>query len=526
MRTQRVFVLGAMIWAALSAAAAANPVVELPQGKLEGRAENGITSFKAIPFAAPPVGPLRWRAPQPPAAWTGTRQADKAGPACVQESIPAAGRDVGPQSEDCLTLNIWAPEKARNLPVMVWIHGGAFRIGAGSQPFYDGAALASQGVVLVSINYRLGRFGFFAHPALKPAGGEAGANYGLMDQIAALKWVQAHISNFGGDPGNVTIFGESAGGASVNYLMVSPPAAGLFQKAIAQSGSGHQIAAAAERPRGGKPALESQGIEFAEAAGLGAAATAAQLRELTADQVLKLGKRAGGLADVGPVIDGQIVPDDIATLFRAGKQHKVPYLAGSNSYEASVLQAFGTDALTVYKGLPAPAAAALKALYQIPDGAGDDVLTPITNQIFGDSAFSAPARDLVRMQAAAGLPAYLYFFDYVSTFRRGKMPGAIHGADVPYVFQTLGEIPLARLLIRDEDRAKAARVSAAWVNFAKTGNPGDGWPAMGAGADPQSDRLLKIGIGVWQAETGFRRAQWDGMTALQAERQKQVSSAP
>ncbi|MBU3969807.1 MAG: carboxylesterase family protein, partial [Alphaproteobacteria bacterium] len=249
--------------------------VETAQGGIVGRRADGVASFKGLPYAAPPVGPLRWRPPQRPAAWTGERDAGQVGAICIQ---PPSNGDPGvgplPMSEDCLTLNVWTPEArgTEPLPVMVWIHGGGYNNGSGTAALYDGARLAKRGVVVVTINYRLGRLGFFDHPALasERAVGEPAANYGVMDQIAALEWVRDNAAAFGGDPGNVTIFGESAGGAAVTQLMVAPSARGLFHRAVVQSGMGRQRSAAMALDRPGRPSAQSRGRAWARGAGLAA----------------------------------------------------------------------------------------------------------------------------------------------------------------------------------------------------------------------------------------------------------------
>ncbi|MCB1693249.1 MAG: carboxylesterase family protein, partial [Pseudomonadales bacterium] len=238
----RFIYLALALMAILAARAyGATPVVTIDTGKVAGESGSGINVYKGIPYAAPPTGNLRWAPPAPAGRRGETLDATEFGPACPQPARPDRGRDFGPQSEDCLTLNVWAPENAANAPVMVWIHGGAFRIGNGGAPFYDGRHFADKGIVFVSINYRLGYLGFFAHPALTAQAGDAPlANYGLMDQVAALKWVQHNIAAFGGDPAQVTIFGESAGASSVLFLMASPEARGLFARAISESGGGFQ----------------------------------------------------------------------------------------------------------------------------------------------------------------------------------------------------------------------------------------------------------------------------------------------
>ena len=265
---------------------------------MAGAAADGVVSWKGVPFAAPPVGDLRWRAPRPAPAWDGVRQASAYANDCMQQPFPSDAAPLGtPPAEDCLYLNVWAPEKpaAAKLPVMVWIHGGGFVNGGSSPAVYDGSHFARRGVVFVSFNYRLGRFGFFAHPALtqEAAGGPLG-NYGYLDQIAALRWVQKNVAAFGGDPGNVTLFGESAGGGSVNTLMISPLAKGLFHKAIVQSGGGRAGGVMAMRHArqpgpDGSPSGEANGLAFAKLAGVTGedAAALAALRKLPAADVVR-----------------------------------------------------------------------------------------------------------------------------------------------------------------------------------------------------------------------------------------------
>ncbi len=255
-------------------ASTSDPEVRIAQGRLIGRQTDDIQAFKAIPFAAPPVGPMRWRPPAPAPGWNDVRDAGEVGAICVQ--APSNG-DPGvgplPMAEDCLTLNIWRPvARGASLPVMVWIHGGGYNNGSGTPALYDGSNLARRGVVLVTINYRLGRLGFFDHPSLavERVAGEPAANYGVMDQIAALEWVRDNIAAFGGDPGQVTIFGESAGAVAVTQLMIAPRARGLFHRAVVQSGLGRQRSALLSQDRPGRPSAQSLGVAFSRAAGLGA----------------------------------------------------------------------------------------------------------------------------------------------------------------------------------------------------------------------------------------------------------------
>jgi para-nitrobenzyl esterase len=382
-------------------------------------------------------------------------------------------------SEDCLTLNIWRPAAAKlgdKLPVMVWIYGGAFVSGAGSTAVYDGTHFAEQGVVLVSFNYRLGRFGFFAHPALDAGPGPIG-NYGLMDQIAALKWVKANIASFGGDPKNVTIFGESAGAVSVNYLMVSPAAKGLFAKAIAESGFGRSM----PHPLGGEGSAEQAGQAFAEANDvIGGAdpATAAALRALPAD---KLNAPVGGLTAPGhpdPILDGQILTSGISQAFAKGDEAQVPYLEGGNSYEASLFPQVAqmADAVIARAGDPEK----VKAAY------GNEAPDEIARQLTTDTLITEPDRYLARQMAKQGLPVFVYRFSYVPASIRATAFGAAHGAEVPYVFSTLPTHPVSYggrdfPAATPDDQKVSDAMHAYWVAFAKTGDPasagGPAWPA-------------------------------------------------
>ena len=488
---------------ALTAGAAFADVARTTSGPVEGDGADGVLIFKGIPYAAAPIGDLRWRAPQPPAAWNTPRQATAFGPRCLQPQRRDRPGEAGPTSEDCLYLNVWTPSLTGQRPVMVWIHGGAFRIGSGSMAVYDGTRFAQGGVVLVTLNYRLGRFGFFAHPALAAANPEdARGNYGLMDQVAALEWVKRNIAAFGGDPTNVTVFGESAGGSSVLHLLTSPKANRLFQKAIVESGGGHQIDRRLDSARGTREALTQQGVEWAN--GLGIASDAAALRSVPADRVLGDGQLSAGLNEVGPVIDGEWVLADPGERFAHGDFVKVPLLIGSNSYEASVLAAFGSSATRLLDGL-GEQAAGLRALYA--GVAKDD--TQLADQAFGDSAFGSGARFVARSVAAQAQPAYLYHFDYVAEKRRGRVPGAGHGSEIPYVFDSTDKLPsIVQMFVTPEDVAMADTLNRYWINFAKTGDPnGSGlphWPRYGA----DSDELLLIRPKI-EAVAHFRAPQLD-----------------
>ncbi|HTX49524.1 MAG TPA: carboxylesterase family protein [Caulobacteraceae bacterium] len=462
----------------LAACVANAAVVHTRQGDVAGVTVGSVESFKGVPFAAPPVGDLRWRPPQPAAPWNGVRTADAFGPVCMQAARGPFSRMN--MSEDCLTLNVWRPANARpgaGLPVMVWIYGGAFIQGGSAVPFYDGAKFARDGVILVSFNYRLGRFGFFAHPALDRGRGPIG-NYGLMDQIAALKWVKRNIAAFGGDPDNVTIFGESAGAISVNYLMISPAAKGLFAKAISESGFGRSV----PRPlTGGDRSAEAIGRDFAAAQGVKGddAAAAAALRALPAEA---LNAPVTGLTDPSlpnPMLDGQIITGGIAQGFARGDEAHVPYLEGGNSYEASLFPKVGDypDPVIARAGDPAKVIAAY----------GGQAPPEVAREVETDFLITEPDRNLGRQMAKQGLPAFVYHFSYVPAAARPTSFGAAHGSEIPYVFDNLSDVPVtygARQIpaATPGDHEIATAMHAYWVAFAKTGDPdsagGPAWPRV------------------------------------------------
>lgn len=446
-----------------AASAATQPVAHTPSGDLRGRREGSANVFRGAPYALPPTGDLRWRAPQPFPAWSGVREATafgpsapQAGPADVTDVVSIGGAPE-PTDEDCLTLNLWTPaETSGPAPVMVWLHGGSNRMGAGSLPFYDGGAFARDGVVLVSVNYRLGQLGFFAHPALTAEAGadEALGNQALQDQIAALEWVRDHISAFGGDPANVTLFGESAGGLDILALMTTQRARGLFHKAIVQSGGGWLPATPLKT-------AHERGVAAATALGLNTP-DAAALRALAPEDLTAI---EGAF---GPVIDGRLLDRDPISAFARGDFADVPLMIGVNSGEDSLLNYGG--GLKRFGQLIKPNAK-LAALY--PQANGDE--EQLIRLGFRDFAFAAPARWVASRPRRSKV--WLYAFDYVEEARRETMPRANHAAEIFHVFETLGHRPDGAPPETEADRAVSAALHARWVDFAKTGAPGANWPA-------------------------------------------------
>ena len=465
-------------------------VVAAPAGAIEGRTADSVEAFRGIPYAAAPVGPLRWRPPQPAVAWSGPRPALAFGNDCPQHPLPAA-IDPGsgqPMSEDCLYLNVWAPaaNKARR-PVMVWIHGGGFTIGSGALAASDGARLAHRGVVVVTLNYRLGRFGFFAHPAItRDHPGEATGNYGIMDQIAALRWVGRNIAAFGGDPAKVTIFGESAGGGSVLALMGSPMARGLFRAAIVESGGGRDVLATLEAPNEDSRAGYAAGRDFAAKAGLKDPDPMA-LRALPADAVLgDLGFLNSRDRDdyAGMIIDGRVITANPAAIFARGAEAPVPMIIGFNSGELAGLKAYSGEWTRQAAAKFGPREPDLRKLYD-PHGGDDGLRT----DFLSDLVFVEPARLLARAHARAGHPAYLYQFDYVAEARRAGAHGAGPASEIPYVFNAVDRVDAKATA---KDRAVADAVSAYWTAFAISGSPGAADHAASPAYRASADTLLNV----------------------------------
>jgi para-nitrobenzyl esterase len=500
---------------AAGAATAAPDQVTVATGALKGVVNDGVVAFKGIPYAAPPLGDLRWRAPRPPASWTGVRDAANFGASCLQAQM-YIDLGVGPTSEDCLTLNVWAPANpaAKKLPVMVWIHGGGHTVGSGSMALHDGANFARDGVIFVTLNYRLGRLGWFAHPALTREGAGPLGNYGMMDQMAALKWVQANIAAFGGDPKNVTIFGESAGGVSVNVLITSPATRGLFAKVISESGFPRfKLPTLAEEEQVSADYTKTLGIAGDDAAALAAlrALPAEALGYKHASPDSPLSEHAGAERPQ-PMIDGTLIVEQMDEAFGKGHQARIPYMVGGNSWEAAT--AAGSLAAHPDQILPpaGPDRTKILALF----GDGDPVKTAY-NYVTASSA-TEPDRYVALEDAKVGVPSYLYYFSYVPAAMRQTMPGAWHGAELSYVFGNLSRGPnaLEPLMFAPatpENMAISKAMHAYWVAFAKTGKPDSAGGPLWAPYNAETDNLLEFGIDGVNVRYHFQKARLDLIAA-------------
>jgi len=490
-----------------------SPRVTTDCGVLEGfwaqtPGKSDIATFLGVPFTKPPVGELRWRAPEPPDSWPGVREAKSYGPACSQLimgengflGVIADAFEVEiPEplpidySEDCLYLNVYSesldPQARR--PVMVWIHGGGFQFGTGAG--YDPQHLVRKGVVVVTINYRLGVLGFLAHPELSaesPHG--ASGNYGQLDQIESLEWVKRNIAAFGGDPDNVTIFGESAGGQAVDQLMVSPPAAGLFHRAISQSGAGVSVHTYLKKPGFTPFSAESRGEAFAKSVG---AASLAALRKMEVDSLVQAAATFPGVT--GPIIDGYAIAEHPAQSFRQAHVHPVPFMLGSNGEEGTALywgspmaempppvdtvekyrdeiqRVFGADADRVLELYPA---------------SNDEEMLASSKDLLGDSLFGAQAHYVAKHLALAGRPPYLYFFSRKPAGKAGEILGAFHASEISYVFGT----SVLGTLVGD-DLKMSDTIQDYWVQFARTGDPnGPGRPHW-TPFDVQQNQYMEFG---------------------------------
>jgi len=514
---RRPFITGAVCAAALVALAPpalANevyyeprPVLETKQGKLQGVERNGMVMFKNIPYAAPPVGDLRWRPPQPARNWTGVRDASRTGQACMQPLIDGLTNELVPGSEDCLTLNVFAQKGAKKQPVMVWIHGGGLLTGSASEPYYEPVGLVGEGVVVVSLDYRLGRLGFFAPPELVAEArknGEPVGNYGILDQIQALKWVRDNIATFGGDPDNVTIFGQSAGGRSVTWLMTSPAAAGLFHKAIAQSPQQLPLRGLTQ-DRFGKISAQANDQKFVDAKG---GKSLQALRALPAeDVILSAADFISGAFD-SAIVDGEVILDDAIPLFAQGKQHKLPFMVGTLAWDASFF-ALNAPTVDAYVKSMKQDPEVIARLYKDYRYQCDQALAP---QLMADGWYTGAVK-LLADSANKAAPAYAYYYSYVTPSLRANYIGPAHTFELPYVFGALDtvnlapskaapvdpcqEIAAARVGAKEKstwskywfpatvpagaaDRSMAVQMAKSWTSFAKTGNPNHGgtnvWP--------------------------------------------------
>jgi para-nitrobenzyl esterase len=488
-----IAVIALAVCAGLAVHGAGPATVTVSGGQLTGVAgrDASVRVFKGIPYAAPPVGPLRWKAPEPASPWTGVRAADRFAPACMQTVAGARlpwteeFMHQGAVDEDCLYLNVWttAPRGARR-PVFVYLYGGGFNEGSGSVAIYDGEALAKKGLVVVTLNYRVGVFGFLVHPDLAAESPRAASgNYGLLDQVAALQWLQRNVAAFGGDPANITIAGQSAGAMSVYLLTASPRTRGLFHRAVVQSGPGALASSGAvsarSLARARTPAAEA-GVAFAKAQGT---TSLAALRERPASALLAQMTGAPPMR-FGPVLDGWLLTDDIDAVYAKGWQQDVPLLTGMNADEGSASASYGATTVAAFRD---------QARTRYGDRAEQFLAVyPAANDADAGRAQVRSARDgaLVALQqlaadraATAKTPAYLYYFDRAIPWPEHPRYGAFHTGEVPYVFANLARLkrPWAPV-----DRRLADLVSSYWVRFATSGNPnGPGlprWPVFTAAA--------------------------------------------
>ena len=471
--------------------------VEVTGGTIEGVEQDGIFSYKGIPFAAPPVGDLRWKAPAPAKPWTGVKKADAFECACMQAS--GAMGNTAPVSEDCLYLNVWTPAKKTDekIPVIYWVHGGGYSGGSTSTPMYDGTGFAKKGVILVAVAYRLGPFGFLAHPELSAESGKGSGSYGMQDMIAGLKWVNKHIARFGGDPSNVTIFGHSAGGAAISLLAASPLTKGLFHRAICMSGGSFTPLQTSKQVGIGLgiPALnfaESTGEEFLKSLGVADITVA---RALSAEDIQN--KLTGGMGGMRfrPAADGYVISNDLYSLYEEGSFNDTPVLLGNTSdemgsfgptqdvtpeeFEKQIREQYGSQADAILDAYP---------------HATDAEATRASKDIRNDSSFAWNTWTWSRLQSRYGKnKAFQYYFDYHPGSPGG---GSGHGSDVPYAFQTLGGPAGAP---GQEDLKLSDMISSYWINFARSGDPNRSsfpeWPAF-----TESDQKVMV----FDADPGAR----------------------
>jgi para-nitrobenzyl esterase len=484
-------------------------IVAVAQGKLQGEEKYGVFRFLGVPFAAPPVGTRRFKAPAPAESWDGTREATRYGPVCPQNPSPLeallGAREPYEQDEDCLTLNIWTPSPgADRLPVMVWIHGGAFTQGTGRAPWYDGTAFARRGVVCVTINYRLGPLGFLYTGDTHPRSGNAG----ILDQSAALRWVQDNISAFGGDPGNVTIFGESAGGMSVGTLLALPDAKGTFHKAIPQSGAAHNSMT---------PDIASRVTQrFVREAGVG---SQEELQNVPVQKILEAAASVGALAfttplelfgseargialPFQPVVDGDALPERPIDVVRAGGARDIAVLVGTCADEWRLFTALMPEGSPARRphGVDEDVVAAYQAAR--PDASDLDVFSAVET----DRVFRIPAVRLAEVQSENGAPTYMYLFAWRSPAMDGRL-GACHALELPFVFDTLDAPGIPFLAGNAPPPELAKRMNAAWASFAATGDPG--WPRYDTAM--RTTKVFDVDDHLEDDPSGDERRLWDGV---------------
>ena len=499
-------------------ASALDDVIRTENGRISGSRNGEVQSFKGIPFAAPPVGDLRWKAPQPAADWAGVRECTEYSPIAPQADYPAGSFYAATSpglawDEDCLYLNVWtAAESAdEERPVMVWVHGGALTRGSGANAAYDGTALARKGVVLVTINYRLGPLGYFAHPALsEESDRKVSGNYGVLDQIAALKWVRKNIAAFGGDPNRVTIFGESAGSWSVCALTATPLAKGLFHGAIGESGGLFGPMHALKKAQSGQQSAEQGGVDFAKALGVeeGAGALAA-LRAKSAKEIIDAFVKLPNASWTRPTVDGWVFPNDIQGIFEDGKQNSIPVIVGSNADEGTSL--FGSFAPRTKEAYERSArqqfeAMAGEALKLYPAKTDADAWGASLASM-RDQWFTWQMRKWARLTATTDAEAFLYFFSHVPPRPDRETYGAYHAAEIVYVFNNISITPYPNM---KEDFEMAETISNYWVQFASTGNPNrtglPEWKAYGIEAEyfmEFNNGQAKPGEGLLTSESDF-----------------------
>jgi len=503
------------VWS-VSLPAAINDPVKTDAGLLSGTMQEGVRVYKGIPFGAPPVGPLRWKDPQPVAKWDGVRKADQYGNVCVQPSqkqrfpnnVSVDLPDSPKVSEDCLYLNVWTDAKSASekRPVMVWIFGGAYSEGAGSSPHNEGWALAKKGVIVVTLNYRLGPFGFFSHPELdKESGHNASGNQAVGDCIAALRWVQKNIAAFGGDPKNVTIFGESAGAALNGGLVGSPMTKGLFQRAISESGAWMGLSMArmrsredAERPpapRGGGPGRPGGAGAPAAAPPPPLPTSLAELRAMSTDDVSRR------LRGAGMIVDGYWIPEDESVTFAAGRQQPVDVLVGSNKDEGAFQPTRSITPEQYEQQIRAQWGDLADEYLKLNPGKTSEEATAASEHIFRDN-MHWHMRLYADDMAKKGKKAWLYFFTHETKPAPGQRGlRAVHTAEIPYVFNNLrsprvypdnSDVEFESK--NPENIALADQVSQYWVNFARTGDPnGKGLPSWPAFKDKASSHAMELG---------------------------------